>query len=176
MMRSMPPVFVAVTGPPGSGKSTIAAPLAGVLALPLLAKDTIKEALMDVLGAPDVAASQQLGAAAVEAMLAVAAASPIGAVLDCNFRRELAVDDLEALPGQVVEVFCRCEPGEARQRFADRAGTRHPGHFDEERVRTAPWDSEVYEAVAGGWPVLEVGTSGPVDLEAVVAFVRGAAG
>jgi hypothetical protein len=39
-------VFVLVTGPPGSGKTTLAGPLAERLSLPLIAKDTIKEALM----------------------------------------------------------------------------------------------------------------------------------
>jgi adenylate kinase family enzyme len=41
-------MFVLVAGPPGSGKSTLARPLAEQLNLPLMAKDPIKEALMDV--------------------------------------------------------------------------------------------------------------------------------
>jgi adenylate kinase family enzyme len=43
-------MFVMVSGPPGSGKSTLARPIAEELRLPLIAKDAIKEALMDVLG------------------------------------------------------------------------------------------------------------------------------
>jgi predicted kinase len=43
-------LFVLVAGWPGSGKSTLAAALAPELGLPLLAKDEIKEALMDALG------------------------------------------------------------------------------------------------------------------------------
>jgi predicted kinase len=42
--------FVLVAGWPGSGKSTLAAALAAELGLPLLAKDEIKEALVDGLG------------------------------------------------------------------------------------------------------------------------------
>jgi predicted kinase len=168
------PLFVAVSGPPGSGKSTVAEPLARELGLPLIAKDTIKEALMDALGVPDVEASKRLGAAAIEVMLAVAAASPVGAVLDCNFRRTLALGDLRRLPGKVVEVFCRCDEDVAWDRFEARAGTRHPGHFDEARSREEPWGDEVTEPVAGGWPVLEVDSSGDIDVDAVVAFVRSA--
>lgn len=55
-------LFVLVAGWPGSGKSTLAAALATRLDLPLLAKDEIKEALMDALGRPQtVADSQRLG-------------------------------------------------------------------------------------------------------------------
>lgn len=42
--------FVLVAGWPGSGKSTLAAALAAELGLPLLAKDEIKEALMEEPG------------------------------------------------------------------------------------------------------------------------------
>ena len=66
-----------VAGWPGSGKSTLAAALAPELGLPLLAKDEIKEALMDALGRPqDVADSRRLGRAAVLAMLRVARRCP----------------------------------------------------------------------------------------------------
>ena len=44
--------FVLVAGWPASGKSTLATGLAAELGLPLLAKDEIKEALMDGLGRP----------------------------------------------------------------------------------------------------------------------------
>jgi predicted kinase len=69
------PLFVLVSGPPASGKSTLAPLLARELGLPLVAKDTIKDELMGHLPVPDVEASRQLGRAAVAAMLAVAAQS-----------------------------------------------------------------------------------------------------
>lgn len=40
--------------------------------------------------------------------------------------------------------------------------------FDPARL----WNEEVAEPVAGGWPVLEVSTEGPVDLGEVVTFIR----
>lgn len=169
------PLFVVVSGPPASGKSTLAPPLAAALGLPLVAKDTIKEALLAVLEAPDVEASRRVGRAAVRAMLAVAGASPVGAVLESNFYRSRAAGELRALPGCVVEVFCRCDATTAATRYRARAGTRHVGHFDTLRTTEELWNDEVAEPVAGGWPLLEVDTTAPVDLAAVVAFVRGAA-
>ena len=165
-------MFVVVSGPPGSGKSTLAGPLAEELGLPLIAKDTIKEALMTALGAPDVEASRRLGVAAVHTMLAVAAASPIGAVIESNLRRSVAVGELGRLPGPIVEVFCRCDPDVSRARYVARTGTRHPGHFDEQRADGELWSGEAAEPVAGGWPVLEVDTDRAVDLPRVGAFVR----
>jgi hypothetical protein len=42
-------LFVLVSGPPASGKSTVAPAIAARLGLPLVAEDTIKDALMSVL-------------------------------------------------------------------------------------------------------------------------------
>ena len=164
-------LFVVVSGPPASGKSTLAPVLARALALPLVAKDTIKDALMSVLPVDDVDASREIGRAAVLAMLAVAAESPIGAVIESNFHRTAAPAMLHRLPGAVVEVFCRCEETLAKERFAARAGTRHPGHFDLVRPAGELWNNEVSEPVAGGWPVLEVDTSRPVDAARVLDLI-----
>jgi len=166
------PVFVIVSGPPASGKSTLAPQVAALLGLPLIAKDTIKDALMGVLEVSDVDASRRLGRASVRAMLAVAAQSPIGAVIESNFYRSLARAELDALPGRVIELFCRCSPDVAWDRYRSRARTRHAGHFDHDRTRDELWNDEVAEPVAGGWPLLEVDTNTPVDVTAVLEFVE----
>jgi predicted kinase len=54
------PVFIVVSGPPASGKSTLAPAVAAEFELPLVAKDIIKDALMSVLPVGDVEASRQL--------------------------------------------------------------------------------------------------------------------
>jgi len=43
--RLPPGTFVVVSGPPASGKTTLARTIAPALDLPLIAKDTIKQAL-----------------------------------------------------------------------------------------------------------------------------------
>ena len=72
-------LFVVVNGPPGSGKSTLARSLADALGLPLVAKDTIKDALLAVIPVAGIDASQQIGRVAIAAMFAIAAESPRGA-------------------------------------------------------------------------------------------------
>ena len=108
-------MYVVVTGPPASGKSTLTRVLAAELGWPLLAKDTIKAGLVESLGAEGPDGSRRLGAAAVRALLALARDNPGGAVLDSVWvDRERAVAELAALPGQVVEVFCRADRGCSR--------------------------------------------------------------
>lgn len=102
-------VFVVVTGVPAAGKSTMARALSESLALPLIAKDAIKEALMDVLGTPnDVERSHHLGRAAVMAMFAIARMNT-GAVLDSVWM-PYTVPLIRELDGAVVEVSVRGVP------------------------------------------------------------------
>jgi dephospho-CoA kinase len=61
-------VYVLLTGPPASGKTYVSRLLASELGPPLLAKDTIKSALIERLGARNVEASRRLGWAAVAAL------------------------------------------------------------------------------------------------------------
>lgn len=164
-------VFVLVSGPPASGKSTLTPEIAADLRMPLVAKDTIKDALMAILPVPDMEASRRLGRAAVQAMLAVAAASPIGSVLESNFYRSRAVTQIQQLPGTVVEVFCRCDREVAHARYATRAGTRPAGHFDGLRTVEELWNEQVSEPIAGGWPVIDVDTNDAVEVPVVTRRV-----
>jgi len=172
----LPPfTFVVVSGPPASGKTTLARAVAPALGLPLVAKDTIKEALMSVLPVPDVETSRAIGTASVAALLAVAAETP-GAVVESVWHRSRSRPDLQRLPGNIVEVFCRCDPRIAQRRYAERAGGRAAGHFAAERTAAELWNEEVARPVAGGWPVLEVCTNDPVDAAPLAARIRAAAG
>lgn len=163
-----------VSGPPASGKTTLAPQIARALGLPVVAKDTIKDALMSTLNVPDVEASRRLGRAAVAAMLAVAADSPVGAVVESNFYRSRAAEEIRRLPGDIVEVFCRCGRDVAAARYAARAATRAAGHFDHARTADELWNDEIAEPVAGGWPVIEVNTDDPVMVDHVVGALRAA--
>ncbi len=164
---------VVVNGPPGSGKSTLAPALAEELGLPLLAKDAVKETLLDELGYADRDASRRIGAAAGEVLWTVLATCPDGAVVESwlapSLRDVVSAGLDRAGVVRAVEVWCACPPEEARRRYAARE--RHPGHFD------AALLDDLDEVLAGAeplalGPVLRVPTDRPVDIAAVAATVR----
>lgn len=163
-------VFVLVAGPPGSGKSTLARPLARELSLPLLAKDAIKDALIDSIGPPaTVEQSRELGRAAVMAMLTVASTSP-GAVLDSTFY-PYTLPHLRALPGHLIEIRCVCPREVVEARYRARTGTRSGSYFDSERPVEELWNEHHLTATGLG-PLLEVDTTGAVDTAALASRVR----
>lgn len=160
--------FVVLNGPPGSGKTTIAQPLAEALDLPLFSKDAVKETLADALDVTSADDSRALGSAAIQLLYALAKASQ-GAVLEGPFRASLAAFELSSLGGEIVEVFCRCDVAEMERRY--RARTRHACHFDDDRTADDLWNDDTMCPVAAGWLVIELDTSTPVDLAALVRAV-----
>jgi len=58
---------------------------------------------------------------------------------------------------------------------ATRSRTCAAGHFDGQRRAEELWNDEVAVPVAGGWPVIEVDTEGPVDVPDLAQRVRAAA-
>ena len=69
-----------VNGVPASGKSTLARALAASTGWPVLALDTVKEALFDHLGAGDREHNRMLGRASYQAIFAAIGDFPDGAV------------------------------------------------------------------------------------------------
>jgi predicted kinase len=166
-------VLIFITGAPAAGKTTLAVPVARSLGLPLLAKDAVKESLHEELGSesPDRAWSRKLSDASYRVLLALLPTVP-SAVLDLNLPPELAAE-FAALDRLVVQVFCHCPQSEIERRLLERATSRHPAHADDvllDELRSqglrggdpAPFDA----------PLLEVDTTVPVDVNAVVAWIR----
>jgi predicted kinase len=170
---------VVVSGPPASGKTTVAVPLARALALPLVAKDTVKEALMDVLGAGDVARSGELGRAAYAVIRALARShldTGVGLVLEANFSRGASEEDLLPLVAgsRAAVVHCWAPPAVLEARYRDRAAHRHPGHQDLRRLAQGlPWlEPPATEPPDLGVPCVRVDTSQAWDVDAIVDRVR----
>jgi predicted kinase len=135
-----------VTGLPATGKTTLARALALALAVPMLAKDGIKEPLLQILGAADRAASRRLSDASFAALFALADAqlAAVGAVvLEGNFRPGEHEPALRALlarhASRCTQVLCRVPEPLRQARLKARAAdaARHPGHRDAVWVSTA---------------------------------------
>ena len=116
-------LFIIVDGPPATGKSTLAPQLAESFRLPLPRQGHDQRRNHGCSAASRRRQLAAIGRAAVDVMLALAAASPVGAVLESNLYRTWAAGELGRLPGLVVEVFCRCDREVARDRYRLRSGT-----------------------------------------------------
>jgi predicted kinase len=160
------PALVVVTGPPGSGKSAIAAALRDRLGLPLIAKDSLKEVLGEALAIRGRSESQPLGAATFEVLAHVVReliANGVSVIAEGNFTAESALFR-ELPPARIVQVHATAEPGLLRTRMLGRAADRHPVHWDAEAatevaVRAAadewpplPLDGELIEIDTTAWP------------------------
>lgn len=168
--------IVIVSGPPASGKTTLARPLARQLGFALLCKDDIKESLYTSLaGAPgDLAFSSRIGSAAMDLLWVLATQCP-AAVLEANFRTRSPGEraKLAALDARIVEVHCRVPLDEASRRFAQRAREErhHPAH---PLTEMPPDRMAEYDGPFAMSPVIEVDTTKPVDLEALLDKVHAA--
>ena len=177
----MTPALIVVTGAPGSGKSTIAGPLAARLGLPLIAKDELKEALWDHLGPGDRELFHAYGRVSYALMFLIARMllrSRGSAVVEGNFTPEWAADELEQLRGEtpfrLVQVLCLADPATCIARYRERAGSdaRHPMHRAggeeadasvERRLREGLWKRPI--PLEGA--LFRVDTNEPVDIDAL---------
>jgi predicted kinase len=166
------PSVVLVTGPPASGKTTLARAIAGELGWPLFAKDDIKETLFDTLGIGDREWSQRLGAASME-LLAKLVREQLEAgrdvVAEANFRRPGELPEC-----RVVQVFCDAPADVLLERIRGR--TRHPGHLEDDPEHLAAVEESLradYAALPLDGPLIEYSVGGRT-VDDVVAAVRAA--
>jgi predicted kinase len=166
---------VIVTGPPGGGKTTIAAAARDGLELPLLAKDTLKETLGGVLGITEREASRQLGVAVFEAiglLVRELLATRVSLIVEGNFRAGATLfGDLP--PARIVQVHVSAPPHVLRERLVARDTHRHPVHYDR-----AAADEIAARADAGEWTplqlaglLIEVDTTAWPNVERLVAEI-----
>jgi predicted kinase len=171
------PLLVIVSGAPGSGKTTLATALAEELQLPLLARDTLKEAIADALepgedGAAGVSPSDSaaIGRAAYAIVFAVTDRlldAGVGVIVESNFRRGFSEVWLEPRVAKGTAVLVHCEASRELivERFVGRAGSpgRHRVHPDLDRLGVLREE-------------LAAGRFEPLELDAVVIRVDTSSG
>ncbi len=133
------PVLIIVSGPPTSGKTTLAKSIAQKFNLPLITKDSLKEILFDTIGWKDREWSKKLGSASFSIMhylLDSLMATNQSIIIEGNFKTEFESDHirprLKQFNYQAIQIMCQCDGKILFDRFKQRSesGDRHPGHCD----------------------------------------------
>lgn len=169
------PRFVIVTGLPASGKSTVGAAIASALALSLFDKDQILEALFDSLGVGDGEWRTRLSRAADRVFQHLAMGSN-GAVLvswwqhpQSGVASGTSTSWLRQLPGEVIELHCKCNPRVAAERFCNRR--RHVGHLDAATSKSSElskFERFVWPGALGIGRLLEIDTERPLAVNGLL--------
>ncbi|MFI5043926.1 MAG: AAA family ATPase [Acidimicrobiales bacterium] len=167
---------VVISGIPGSGKTTLARALSAATAMPMISKDTIKEAMLDGLGTGDRAWATKLSRTAHLVMFDVVREFPGDVIVEAHFHRGVAEDDLRGLGRPLVQVYCDCPVELAWLRYCERRDDpgRHPGHLPEhqDESATAGWRTVEPRPLDLEAPLLVIDTSRTVDITEVASRLR----
>jgi predicted kinase len=183
------PTLVVVSGPPGSGKTTLAHALARALPCPAICRDEIKEGMAHAHGAgfqggPGDPLTQRTLPLFFQ-VLHVLVAAGVSVVAEAAFQDRLWRPGLEPLAAlaQLRIVRCKVDASVSFERAVRRAATsenRLRAHGDSTLGKgIAEWgnDVESFEHVSVSAPTIDVDTTEGYDpdLQEIVAFVNRAA-
>ena len=175
------PALVVVSGPPATGKTSIAKKMAAELGIPFITKDTLKERLYETFGHGD-GVEDAIDRAALAMLFSVVEsnlAAGVSVMAESNFDARSDVQPFRELCAahdvRIVQVHMDRDTERLLEHFAERSasGDRHPGHEDD------PEDAETVrrELEAGLWNALEIPgalieADADEDRGAIVARVR----
>ncbi len=166
-----------VNGVPASGKSTIAREVAKLTGWPLLALDTVKEALFAHLRTGDRDYNRKLGRASYQAIFAQIGDFPphSGVVIDAWFgfqpREVLDAHIATAQLQMIGEIWCHALPEIIGARYAARVQARSGGHLGLDYVPELMTLATVAKPL-GDFPKFEVDTTRSVLRLELAAWVE----
>lgn len=181
------PRLTVVSGPPGSGKTTLAHQLAQELGCPAIVRDEIKQGMVDATPGYEPGASEPLNIPTLKAffdVLAVLLRARVTVVAEAAFQDRLWRPNLEPLVelAQIRVIRCTVDAATAHGRIAHRAAhsTHRAAHADHELLKAISAGEHSLDAF--GWirmelPTLTVDTTSGYEplLPDIVGFAAAAA-
>jgi adenylate kinase family enzyme len=163
-------LLIIVSGPPSSGKTSIAKKVAKEFHLPLVFKDGIKEMLFNTLGWYDKEWTEKLNSATFETLyyfIASQLEADLSFVVEADFKPDEHTKRFEELKQKYrfepFQIFCNADKEVLLERYKERAesGDRHPGHRDKENLPDLEkaLREEHYETLPIGGKSIEVDTT-----------------
>ncbi len=178
------PTLIIVSGPPGSGKTTLAHPLARAVPCPAICRDEIREGLAHTIGGLPPALGDDLAHRTNDAFFGALdhlLRAGVTVVAEAAFQHKLWAPGLEPLlaVADIKVVHCTADPAVVRDRIARRAAEQperaaHPDGDLLALIDAGTFPLEGWDRLRLDVPTLDVNTTDGYEpsFERIVAFAR----
>lgn len=179
------PLLIVVTGPPASGKTTLARILADKINCPLISRDELKEGLINTLSVPHSQLDKSVDLHVYDTFFEIInllISKKISLIVDAAFQNKLWKPKLLDLldEAEIKIIICKTNLDLIKYRFADRLSNnsdRERYHGDQSLNSSKEQFSELtenYKPVNINAPTLQVDTTNNYDptIEEIIIFIN----